>query len=209
MIRSPHFTPIPHLELRPRGFQPPCHRASLPEPNDVHLIVFRYSRTETDRWDSSLLRCPLSQKDSDPAKWAAHCLCPYVYACIKLPVTGVVVQSARHRTPQVMSKCQCCFLKPTGGRTSMASRFNIYSDLVISRNELEISTIQLLISPIHLVISPIHLVISPIQLMISTIQLLISTIQRIVDIINWIVDIINWVRDIINWIADVINWLIN
>ena len=63
---------------------------------------------------------------------------------------------------------------------SMASRFNIYSDLVISRNELGISTIQLLISPIHLVISPIHLVISPIQLMISTIQLLI----RIVDIIN-------------------------
>ena len=51
----------------------------------------------------------------------------------------------------------------------MASRFNIYSDLVISRNELEISTIQLLISPIHLVISLIQLMISAIRLMISPI----------------------------------------
>ena len=48
----------------------------------------------------------------------------------------------------------------------MASRFNIYSDLVISRNELEISKIQLLISPIHLVIPAIHLMISAIELLI-------------------------------------------
>ena len=48
-------------------------------------------------------------------------------------------------------------------RICMASRFNIYSDLVISRNELEISTIQLLISPIHSVISLIQLMISAIQ----------------------------------------------
>ena len=48
----------------------------------------------------------------------------------------------------------------------MASHFNIYSDLVISRNELEISnsikvisTIELLISAIQLLISSIHLVI--------------------------------------------------
>ena len=63
----------------------------------------------------------------------------------------------------------------------MASRFNIYFDLVISRNELLISTIQLLISTIHLMISAVHLVISPIQLLISTIHLVISPIQRIVD----------------------------
>ena len=58
----------------------------------------------------------------------------------------------------------------------MASRFNIYSDLVISRNELDISPIHFLISLIHLVISPIQLMISPILLLISTIHLVISTI---------------------------------
>ena len=35
----------------------------------------------------------------------------------------------------------------------MTSRFNIYFDLVISRNELEISLIHFLISLTHLVIS--------------------------------------------------------
>ena len=44
----------------------------------------------------------------------------------------------------------------------MASRFNIYSDLVISRNELEISLIHFLIS-----LSRNELEISLIQLMIS------------------------------------------
>ena len=85
-----------------------------------------------------------------------------------------------------------------GCSVGMASRVNIiYSDLVISRDELGLSlsegftpcrhlrpsAIQLLMSTIHLVISSNHLVISPIQLLISTIHLVISTIQRIVDII--------------------------
>ena len=64
---------------------------------------------------------------------------------------------------------------------SMASRFNIYSDLVISRNELDISPIHFLISLIHLVVSAIQLMISTIELLISSIQLLISPIHLVIS----------------------------
>ena len=77
-------------------------------------------------------------------------------------------------------------VKPGDGTvvsSSMASRFNIHSDLVISRNELEIYLIHFLISLIHLVISSIQLMISTIQLLISTIQLLISTIHLVISTI--------------------------